>query len=205
MPLHLAAGAGLDQAVGHCQLCVQVQAHALGLAGGAGGVGDLAGARMQLCRLRDRAVINIVFHAGEAGGTSADQAVDAGTVEHMALLLGGEEPRYRHADQAGMQRRQIPQHPVDTVIQRQCHALGAQPAQTAAATGHGCQQTVIGQLMAILGQRRVRAKGGQTLEEGFNCRPHRASPPGHTTVDDRGADRRPAAAGAGGRHECRPP
>ncbi len=153
MALDVAAGAGLDQAVGHCQLRGQIQAHALGLAGGAGGVGDLAGAVMQRGWLRHATAMNVALDAGEAGGAGADQAVDAGTVEHMALLLGGEEPRQRHTDQAGLQRGQIPQHPVDAVIQRQCHALGAQLAQMAAAAGHGCQQTVIGQLTAIFGQR----------------------------------------------------
>ena len=90
VPLHLAAGAGLDQAVGHRQLRVQIQTHALGLAGGAGGVGDLAGAGMQLGRLCHRAAMNVVLDGDETRSAVADQAVDAGTVEHMALLIGGE-------------------------------------------------------------------------------------------------------------------
>ena len=53
--------------------------------------------------------MDIGLHVDKAGGAVTDQAVDAGTVEHMALLVGGEERRHRYADQAGMQRRQIPQ------------------------------------------------------------------------------------------------
>ena len=51
MTFDVAAGAGRNQAARYRQLRVQLQAYALGLASGAGGEGDLAGARVQLGRL----------------------------------------------------------------------------------------------------------------------------------------------------------
>jgi hypothetical protein len=59
------------------------------------------------------------------GGVLRDQAIDAGAVQHMLLLRLRKEPLQRYADQAGLEHGQVPEYPVDTIIQGQDDALDA--------------------------------------------------------------------------------
>ena len=165
-----AAGADLHQAVSHGQLCGDIQAYAFGLPGSTGGVGDLAGADGQRADLRPWAL----QHAGRARAETqcaeqcsvrADQAVDAGTVEHMGLLAAGEEARQRYANQPGMQGGQVPEHPVDAIVQRQGNAPRATLQQQCTALLDLMQQLGVAQLPRAFTQGAGIAECGQAVEQ----------------------------------------
>ncbi|MNV74098.1 hypothetical protein D3C71_1672900 [compost metagenome] len=98
MALHVAAAAGLPEAGGDLKLCLGIEADALGLAGGAGGVGDFPRAARHLghrCLLALQQSGRGWYEAATTGQLicRTEQAIDACVIQHMLLLCRGEEAR----------------------------------------------------------------------------------------------------------------
>ena len=60
----------------------------------------------------------------------------AAVLEHVGVVVGGEQGVHRHRHHAGVQRAQKADHPVAAVVHQQQHALLALDAQRAQARGH---------------------------------------------------------------------
>ena len=151
--------AGLTQAVGDLQHGFGRQADALGRAGGAGGKGDLGGAG------RDAGAHRCPLPAQRSGGKAlcqqlcavvghAQHGVDAGAAQQVFALLSGKERRNRHADQAGLENRQIPQQPLATVGQGQRHAAAADRAQVLGPALDLGRQIGVADAALLVAQRR---------------------------------------------------
>jgi len=85
--------------------------------------------------LLDKALRELILARAETGGVEraavvGDQRVDAGAVEHVRELRGREEGRQWHADHSRVKRGEIPQRPVDAVIERDRDAAAADAAQS---------------------------------------------------------------------------
>lgn len=170
MPFDLAWHAGLPQAARHGQLHLGIQADALGLSGGAGGVGNFYCARRQLGHHRQTALSNLRRNRSEAQGSKSrgiggNQAVDASTVEHVTLLSGREETGHRHTDNARDQCSQIPKHPLQAIIQRQAQAFRTNLTQPMSTRTYFVQELRIAQLLTRLHQGHTLAMLSQGLQQ----------------------------------------
>ena len=169
MPLDLTRHAGLPQAARHGQLHLGIQANALGLPGSAGGVGDFNCACRQFGHHRQTALSNLRRSRTEAQGSKnrgigGNQAVDAGTVEHVTLLSRREETGHRHTDNAHGQGSQIPKHPLQAIIQRQTQALRTNLTQALSSRTYFVQKLCVAQLLTRLHQGHTLAVLSQGLQ-----------------------------------------
>ena len=187
MALDAARRADPGEAARHRELRAGIQAHALGLAGGARGVGDLDRARRQRRHRARHALEDTLVNflkAGDARGHDrvADQGVDAGTVEHMRLLLRREESGHRHAHPPAVEQRQVPGHPVGAVVERQRHPPRAQRIQARTPGAHVLQQLRRAQLDRRIAHRRTCPARGERRPQDISRTSHARPPSMHRTV-----------------------
>lgn len=152
----------IGQRPGHPQQRVRLQAHALGLAGGARSVGDAAGTGRQRHRHRwrrqapaaqaGRRQRQLQRLTSRYGAThSGDQALRAAAVQRVLRLRRAEEGRQWHVHAAAQADRQVQRQPVAAVVQAAGDAVQVMPLQN------------IGQRADLVGHRSRtdRAMGGK--------------------------------------------
>ena len=183
MALDRAALADLRDAVRHGELRSRTQAHPLGLAGAAGGVGDLRRARGQRRQLRRRALQDPGRHRHEArkkrrtcGRRIDDQRVDAGAVEHVHLLSRREEAGQGHTDLPAGKQREIPERPLRAVVERERHAPRTHRFEHAPTLGDRLEQSSVRNLLALATKRGARPVAHKRAPQGVKGIGHGPAP-----------------------------
>ncbi|MCW0466056.1 hypothetical protein NB705_003129 [Xanthomonas sacchari] len=170
---------GVGQRVGDLQQRVGAQAHALRLAGGAGGVGDAAGARGQghrrlrqapASQSRLRQAQRLAVQVGQGRTRRRDQPLRTAAGQGVLHLRRAEEGRQRHVHAATQSDRQVQQQPLGAVVQAAGDAMQPMPLQRIGQTLGALEQIALAQRpIGVKHARVVAAQAGQQVGDAWRA------------------------------------